>query len=306
MAMAVWILVIASCAREEIAETSRTERAPTVKKIDQKSAKFISQIWQKLNANQTVSREELKRLVAISKKNPHIDDAFLAALKVYESHFDYGGLAYFIRELPPTDERIDWLAYALIQDHQYAAAIALLSPLIEKNPENLLRRWRLGYALTFDGRADEAVPHIEKALPSLEGEEVVEANNLLGTHHLEQGNLEAAKKHFEAALSRDPTALQALQAMAAIHERQGESTKAQAYLEKSVEVRNQRSQEKVKLERLNRQLARLNQLFEKAEWEACEKLIAEMKQAASADEIAHLDRMNAMVQTKKRGGQNPK
>ncbi|MEQ1906965.1 MAG: tetratricopeptide repeat protein, partial [Pirellulaceae bacterium] len=245
-----------------------------------------------------LTRPEIDELKEIARKYPNSSDAVNVVSTTLDKWSDFGGLAEFLRSLPPTEERADYLATVLIKDSQFDQAIELLKKLLEADPENHIRKWRMGYALSFAGRDDEAAPYIRASLEKLTGEEVIEANNILGQYHLSKNELDEAEKHYKAATA-DPTSLQALLGMAAVYERRGDAAKSEAYQNQALIVRNQRSEEQINKDTFTRQMTELGEFLRKKDYDAAEKLLAQMRTTVSADQIPNLNRVQDLIQKNK-------
>jgi tetratricopeptide (TPR) repeat protein len=266
--------------------------------MDAASAKKVDAAWRAVEQGKVLTRPEIDELKEIARKYPNSSDAVNVVSTTLDKWSDFGGLAEFLRSLPPTEERADYLATVLIKDSQFDQAIELLKKLLEADPENHIRKWRMGYALSFAGRDEEAVPYIRASLEKLSGEEVIEANNILGQYHLSKNELDVAEKHYKAATA-DPTSLQALLGMAAVYERRGDTAKSEAYQNQALIVRNQRSEEQINKDTFTRQMTELGEFLRKKDYDAAEKLIAQMRTTVNADQIPNLNRVQDLIQKNK-------
>ena len=266
--------------------------------IDATSAKKVDAAWRAVEQGKVLTRAEIDELKEVAKKYPNSSDAVNVVSTTLDKWSDFGGLAEFLRSLPPTEERADYLATVLIKDSQFDQAIELLKKLLEADPENHIRKWRMGYALSFAGRDEEAVPYIRASLEKLTGEEVIEANNILGQYHLSKNELDEAERHYKAATA-DPTSLQALLGMATVYERRGDKAKSEAYQNQALIARNKRSEEQINKDTFTRQMTELGELLRKKDYDSAEKLIAQMRTTVSADQIPNLNRVQDLIQKNK-------
>lgn len=81
-------------------------------------------------------------------------------------------------------------------------SVTLFSHAVEVTGENYGAQVNLGAALRYEGRPDEAVPHLREALRICPGH--VQAHRNLGAILLEQGRLDDAIVHFRAAVGLQP------------------------------------------------------------------------------------------------------
>lgn len=309
----VFSLAFAGCGDNNNDNTAFTNQldnqsSPTVvpTKLDAASARKIKSATEALDSGQLITKRELDELVKVALKYPHSDQAVSVVCHLYESWKDYGGLAEFLKQLPPNNERADYLTFVLIKDDQFEAAISLLEALLKQRPDDHLLQWRMGNALSHAGRNVEAIEFIRRAMPTLQGEELVEAHNLIGQSHLSKNELDLAEQHFKQALAVDQTTLQALIGLMAIYERMGETEKARVYQEQSLRVRNERAQEKLKSGLFAIKMRDLKKLLDAEDWNGSESLIAEIKTDAAPDQLAHLNRVSAMITQKKASAGTPK
>jgi tetratricopeptide (TPR) repeat protein len=171
--------------------------------------------------------------------------------------------------------------------------------LVEIDPENHDRVWRLGYALAFAGRDDEAVPLIEGVLDKLTGEEVVTASNILGQFYLEKQDLETSSKHFQRSRSLDPNDLHSLVSLATIHQRNGEQELANLYHEEAIRVRNEKTSKDLIEKRYATRSADLKHYFEAGDYANCMFLIEKMKADANATQLGQLQRLEQEIERRK-------
>ncbi len=300
VAFPIAILMATGCDQPTSDQTNKSSSSADVlpQMIDAASAKKVDAAWRAVEQGKAITRAEIEELKTIAKKYPNSNDAVNAVSTMLDKWSDFGGLAEFLRSLPPTEERADYLATVLIKDSQFDQAIELLKKLLEADPENPIRKWRMGYALSFAGRDEEAVPYVRASLGQLTGEEVIEANNILGQYHLSNNQLDDAEKHFKAATA-DPNSLQALLGMAAVYDRRGDTTKSEAYQNQALIVRNKRSEEQINKDTFTRQMTELGELLRKKDYDAAEKLIAQMRSTVSADQMSNLNRVQDLIQRNK-------
>ncbi len=117
------------------------------------------------------------------------------------------------RDYPDASDRVDEFlatdrASALVGAQQYAAAVAVLSPVVEKSPDNVWARMLLAQALGSSGNAPQAIAHYEHAANLRP--EWLEVQLNLARLQRRIGDVAQAAKHYERSIEIDPTSLPVL------------------------------------------------------------------------------------------------
>lgn len=105
---------------------------------------------------------------------------------------------------------------------------------VETNPQDALAQRRLGRILAFDGRTDEAVPHLIEAIrldPKSD-----EPHFDLGNIYLRQGRMTDAYEEFRSVVRLNPAEGEAFGSLGFIALRSGKPKIAQAFLERALQL----------------------------------------------------------------------
>ena len=116
-----------------------------------------------------------------------------------------GLAAYAMRHIERDAEDIDWwviLAFAQIQQKQYAQAIDLLNRAIARSPEDIDPRNLLGEALRLSGQPVRAAQVLERAISI--SSNTPATRFLLGEAYRDENRLERAKEAYRDAVLIDP------------------------------------------------------------------------------------------------------
>lgn len=125
-----------------------------------------------------------------------------------ETSFNAGdatrALAYFERVLAERPDHFESLIYSGVLRHERdeaEAAEALLVQAVALRPTSFLPTFSLGAIYAGQGRLDEAIRHLERAVDI---EPVPQALYLLGSCCRQRGRSNTAIRHLEAAIEQDP------------------------------------------------------------------------------------------------------
>jgi Tfp pilus assembly protein PilF len=95
-------------------------------------------------------------------------------------------------------------ALALIQKHEYAAAISSVEKALRLMPDYAEASNTLGRLLMESGRHEEAIPHLQKAASNLVFRESYKADINLGILYYRQGKDALSRKHLDHAILLAP------------------------------------------------------------------------------------------------------
>ncbi|MEZ6093299.1 MAG: tetratricopeptide repeat protein [Pirellulaceae bacterium] len=255
--------------------SSATANEPT--RVSFQSRAVIDDLLRILDLGMSPPHDLMAKGKDILLENPTYKDAEYAVIESYQKWFDFVTLVDLLRDLPPNEERADRLSYFLIRANRYEEAIELLEKLLEADPDNSLRNWRLAFALANSGDDEQAIPKIEQIIHDLSGSDLIAAYDILGQFYSNKNEFDRAEEYFKKCMEADPNDIHALEGLTRIYEEQDNNRLAQAYREKLTMVRNDTSQTESKNARFNILLIDLQQNLKSKNFQQCEVILEQMR-----------------------------
>ena len=166
----------------------------------------------------------------------------------YEERSIFASLGYFTDGAPLKTPR-PWLkpadqielltqldqASSLFVGEQYPEAIRVMEQILITDPENRSVLLRLGVAHSLLGREQEALRYFNRVAAL--APESVDLRHYVGLHHFRFGQWERAATHLEWVLDRWPDKVEALECLAQIREKTGDSAGALAFYERAAHLK---------------------------------------------------------------------
>jgi tetratricopeptide (TPR) repeat protein len=120
------------------------------------------------------------------------------------------------------------------RNEDYRSEVSLWTDVVAKRPNNARGYYNLGYALTTQGKLDEAIAHYSEALRI--NPAYAEAHNNLGNALTTQGKLDEAIAHYSEALRINPNSAQAHNNLGNALARQGKLDEAIAHYSEALRI----------------------------------------------------------------------